>query len=204
MVKYTDKKISEFLEALGSRAPVPGGGSAAALVGAIGAALLGMVTHFTIGKKGYEKVTVELKKTLFESHRIRERLSRLVDEDIKSYLEVSRAQRAAKVLARKESRDKMLRAALRKALASSLNICKVSHRGVLLSRKLVQTGNKHLKSDAKAASFFLAAGFDAASLMSRENVQWLRDDALSKRVEKILLPLRKEVEETIKEIQRER
>jgi len=203
-MKYNEKKISEFLEELSSQVSVPGGGSASALVGALGAALLGMVSHFTLGKKGYEKLSGEVKKILFESYRVRDRLSRLIDEDVASYLEVSRAQRAAKLFTRKESKERMLKGALRRALASSLNICKASHRGLLIAKRVTQIGNKNLKSDAKAAALFLSASFHASFLMSEANLRWLKDDAVSKRIAKILLPLRKEVERTVKEIQKER
>lgn len=203
MVKYSDKKISEFLESLSSRSPVPGGGSAAALVGAVGASLLGMVAHFTLGKKGYEKQTAEMKKMLLTSYRIRDALSRLIDEDVESYLEVSRAQRAAKLLTKEESRARVLAKALRKALASSLTICKLSHHGLLLSKKVIQTGNQNLKSDAKTACRFLFASFQGGCLMSEANVQWLGDGAVSRRVKKILSPLRQEAEKVIKEIQSE-
>ncbi len=204
MVKYSDKKISEFLEALGSRSPVPGGGSAAALVGSLGASLLCMVIHFTIGKKGYEREASEMKKVLLASYRLRDRLTRLVDEDTQSYLEVSRAQRTAKLLTQKEAKEKVLRKALRKALASSLSICKSSHRGILLSQKVIQRGNAHLKSDAKAASFFFFASFHAAFLMCEANLRWLKEDTVSKRVEKILFSLEQEAEKAVKEVQKKR
>lgn len=203
-MKYTEKKVYEFLEGLSSHAPVPGGGSAAALVGALGVSLLGMVAHFTLGKKGYEKSDSEIKKILLESYRMRDRLSRLVDGDIESYQEVSRAQRAAKVLTKKESREKLLRKALRKALASSLNICKVSHRGIRISERLAKIGNTGLRSDAKAACFFLFASFQAAFLMSEANAKWLKDDSVFQKMERVLLPLRDELERTMKEIQREK
>ena len=203
MVRYSDKKISEFLESLSSRSPVPGGGSAAALVGAVGASLLGMVAHFTLGKKGYEKQAAEMKKILLASYRVRDHLSRLVDEDVESYLEVSRAKRAARLLATKESREKVFRNALRKALASSLSICKSSHRGLLLSRKVIHTGNQNLKSDAKAAAGFLYASFRGGILMCEANIEWLNEDKISQKVEKALSPLKRDVEKTMKEIQGE-
>ncbi len=201
-MKYIDKKVSEYLDSLGARSPVPGGGSAAALVGAMGAALSSMVAHFTQGKEGYEKVDKEIKKILLESYRIRERLSHLVDEDIKNYLEVSKAQRTAKLLSKKESKEKIVKGALRKALASSLNICKSSYRGLLISRRLAKIGNHYLKSDAHAASFFFLASFHAASLMSQANVTWLKDDRVTSRAEEVLRPLYRETEKIAKELLR--
>ena len=204
MVKYSDKKIIEYLEALSARSPVPGGGSAAALVGSLGASLLGMVMHFTAGKKGSEKHQAEIKKILLASYRLRDRLTRLIDEDIASYLEVSRAQRTAKLLSTQEARDKAMKKALRTALASSLNICKSSHRGLLLSRRVTEMANTYLKSDAKAATFFLFASFHAAFQMCEANIEWLKDDAVAKKTESVLLPLFQQADSLVKEAQKKR
>ncbi|MBI4437259.1 MAG: cyclodeaminase/cyclohydrolase family protein [Candidatus Omnitrophica bacterium] len=196
-MKYLDKKVSEFLDDLGSRSPVPGGGSAAALVGALGASLLSMVTHFTLGKKGYEKVDKEMKKLLFESYRLRERLGRLVDEDIERYLEVTRAQRLFKRLTKKESKKKVLEEPLRKALASSLAICKVSHQGLLLSKQLAQKGNRGLLSDAKIASLFFFSSFHAAYFTSFANARSL-DKKIFLKTKRILSPLKNSAQREIK------
>ena len=202
-MKTLEKKISEFLEDLGSRSPVPGGGSAAALAGALGASLLSMVAHFTLGKKGYEKVGKEMKRFLFESYRLRERLGRLVDEDIERYLEVTRSQRLAKFLTKNESKQKVLAFALRRALASSLAICKASHQGLLLSNQLARKGNRSLSSDAKIASLFFFASFHAAYLTSEANAQSL-DKRVLQRTKKILSPLKTSTEREIKGILRQR
>ena len=202
-MKALDKKVSEFLEDLGSRSPVPGGGSAAALVGALGSSLLSMVAHFTLGKKGYERVGKEMKRFLFESYRLRERLGRLVEEDIERYLEVTRSQRLAKFLTKKESKRKVREGALRKALASSLAICKASHRGLLLSSQLVQKGNQSLSSDAKIASLFFFASFHAAYLTSEANAHSL-DKRVLQKTRKILSPLKASAEREIKGILRQR
>lgn len=183
-MKSIDKKVSDFLEELASRSPVPGGGSAAALVGALGASLLGMVAHFTRTKKVSGKL-------LFESSRIRNRLAHAVDEDIQSYLKVTRARGAAR---RKKS--------LKKALASSLTICKASCDGLRLSKKLLKLANPSLKSDVKAGAFFFFAAFHAGYFMSQTNAIWLRERRVSRRVEKMLLPLRKEVDKIIQEIRK--
>ena len=59
-----EKKISEYLEVLSSKAPVPGGGGASALAGALGNALGQMVVNLTVGKKKYAEVEEEMQKYL--------------------------------------------------------------------------------------------------------------------------------------------
>ncbi|MFH1857870.1 MAG: cyclodeaminase/cyclohydrolase family protein [Candidatus Omnitrophota bacterium] len=198
-MKYAEQSMTEFLGNLSSQTPAPGGGSASALVGALGAALLGMVAHYTREKVSHTGLASEIKMILMESHRLRERLTRLIDEDIQNYLEVCRARRTAKILAKQLSRKRLVHRALRKALASSLSICKASHRGLLVSKRLFQIGNENLKSDAKAASYFFIASFQAALLMCEINAKWLKDRRLSKRTREILIPLRKDVQRRMKE-----
>ncbi len=77
MVK--DRRVGEWVDALASKAPVPGGGGASALGGALGAALGQMVVHLTIGKKRYADVEEEMEKNLTELNRLGEEFLRLAD-----------------------------------------------------------------------------------------------------------------------------
>ena len=70
--------VEKFLDDLASGNPTPGGGSAAAIIGAMGAALVSMVCNVTIGKKGYEGVEAEMRAILAESERVRRRLSAIL------------------------------------------------------------------------------------------------------------------------------
>ena len=75
---FTDMQINPFLDALASKESVPGGGSAAALGGALGAALVSMVCNLTIGKKGYEDVGGPMKDLLTESEALRQEMPELL------------------------------------------------------------------------------------------------------------------------------
>ena len=79
---YTEKSCREFSDLLASRAPVPGGGSVSALVGALGAGLGNMVGHLTIGKKKYADVEDEMLKCMEETDALRIKLLKLVQQDI--------------------------------------------------------------------------------------------------------------------------
>src|ERR1700690_1698327 len=85
MTMVTDGSVEKFLDDLASGNPTPGGGSAAAIMGAMGAALVSMVCNVTIGKKGYEGVEAEMKAVLSESERVRRRLTDMVAEDIAAF-----------------------------------------------------------------------------------------------------------------------
>ena len=71
----TQSSVEQFLNDLASGHPTPGGGSAAAIMGAMGAAMVSMVCNLTIGKKGYAAVETEMKAVRNESERIRRRLT---------------------------------------------------------------------------------------------------------------------------------
>jgi formiminotetrahydrofolate cyclodeaminase len=87
----TEKAITRFLNELASNAPAPGGGSVAALSGALGAALTSMVCNLTVGKKKYAAVENELKSVLGRSEELRTTFTTLVEEDTIAFNKVMEA-----------------------------------------------------------------------------------------------------------------
>src|SRR5258707_1103314 len=81
----TQRPLETFLDELASGAPTPGGGSAAAIMGAMGAALVSMVCNVTLGKKGQEHAAAEMLAVLAESEILRARLTAMVDEEIAAF-----------------------------------------------------------------------------------------------------------------------
>ncbi len=93
---YIEQSLKKYLDDLGAKLPAPGGGSASALVGAVGISLLEMVGNFTIGKEKYKEFEKELKEILDRLKKIRTRLQELIDEDVKVYRKVSEAYKIPK------------------------------------------------------------------------------------------------------------
>ena len=87
----SEKKCTEFVEALYSKAAVPGGGGAAALVGAVGTALAGMVGNLTTGKKKYAEFEEDIQRILKEAQALQDRLLAMIDEDAENFLPLSKA-----------------------------------------------------------------------------------------------------------------
>ena len=87
--KLTGKSIESFLHELASSAPAPGGGSVAALSGALGAALISMVSNLTIGKEKYASVQDDITELLEKSERLRANLADLLEEDVEAYTRLS-------------------------------------------------------------------------------------------------------------------
>ena len=86
-----EKSCAEFTEALASKAPVPGGGGASALVGAIGIALGDMVGELTVGKKKYTEVEEDVRALMEKAQSLRVKLLECVDADAAAFEPLSRA-----------------------------------------------------------------------------------------------------------------
>ena len=90
-MKISEKTCVEFVNLLASKSAVPGGGGAAALVGAIGMALGSMVCNLTIGKKKYAEYEDSVKEILVKAGEIEEKLLSMIDEDANNFLPLSKA-----------------------------------------------------------------------------------------------------------------
>jgi hypothetical protein len=93
---YEDRPLQEFLDGLASKSPTPGGGSAAAIIGAMGAALVSMVCNLTVGKAGYSTVEEDMKSMLNEAEALRTRLTDMVRADVEAFDRVMAAYRLPK------------------------------------------------------------------------------------------------------------
>jgi formiminotetrahydrofolate cyclodeaminase len=91
MMNFPNKSCSEFVSELASAAPVPGGGGASALVGAIGTALGGMVASLTVGKKKYADVQEEIIALQNKCITIQEELLSLIDKDAEGFAPLAAA-----------------------------------------------------------------------------------------------------------------
>src|SRR5258708_33103401 len=122
----TDRSIEKFLDDLAGGNPTPGGGSAAAIMGAMGAALVSMVCNVTIGKKGYEAVEAEMKAVREESERVRRRLTAMVAEDIAAFDSILAAYKLPKATDDdKPRRAPAMQAGLRRATETPLDCARV-------------------------------------------------------------------------------
>src|SRR5207244_4684507 len=137
-----------WLEDLAGGAPVPGGGSAAALAGALAGALVAMVARLTVGRKVYAAVERRVAEILTETEALRAELRRLVDDDAAAYANVSAAYAIPKD---DPSRRRAIDAALLGAAQPPVEVARRGARLVTLARELAEIGNKNARSDAKVA-----------------------------------------------------
>lgn len=148
---YKNQSIKKYLDDLAGKLPAPGGGSAAALSGALGCALLSMVANFTVGKEKYRKYEKEIKGILLKCESYRKRFLELVDLDAKTYSAYASARdKKSKSRAKKESQR------------VAKEITSLSYKAIQLCFPLAEKGNVYLINDVLAAAELLSAGFNSA------------------------------------------
>ncbi len=202
-MSYLNQSIKKYLDKLAAKLPAPGGGSASALVGGEGAALLSMVLNFTIDKKGYEEFREEAKELLKKAEAIRERFSSLIDEDVRAYGELNKVFKMPRESdEEKAMKREVMENALKKAEAIPEEICKLSYEGALLSPVILEKGNVNLASDVGVGIALLAAAFKGGRLNCEINLKSIKDNAFCRKArerldswEEKVLRLEKDIEE---------
>ena len=162
--------LDGWLEDLAAGTPVPGGGSAAALAGALAAALVAMVARLTVGRKAYAAVERRAADVLAEADTLRAALRRLVDDDAAAYAQVGAALRMPKHDA---ARGRAIDAALLGAAQPPLEVARRAARLVALADEIAAIGNKNARSDAKVAAALARAAVAGAIENVRVNVAGL-------------------------------
>ncbi len=174
--RLTDKPVSRFLDALASSAPAPGGGSVAALSGALGAALLSMVCNLTVGKKKYANVEQDIKAILEKSESLRHKLADLLQADVQAYTAVSQAMKMPRATEEeKAARAETLQKALKGATEVPLQIAEACVEVIALCQPAAEKGNKNAVSDAGVAILMAEAGLRSAALNILINLGWIED-----------------------------
>jgi len=172
----TDLSTEAFLDALASGNATPGGGSAAAVMGAMAAALVSMVCNLTIGKKGYEGAEAEMKSVLGEAEALRTRLLAMVPEDIAAF----DALMAGYKLPKASDEEKAARsAAIQKGLQGATQVpldCAVACAEVLrLTARSVEVGNVNVISDVGVGVLAGWAALRSAALNVHINAPQIKD-----------------------------
>lgn len=171
-----EKKTTEFLEELSSSAPVPGGGGASAAAGAYAAALGLMVGNLTTGKKKYADVEEEICEIMKKLERLRDKLTRLVDEDAKAFEPLSKAYGMPKETEeQKKLKEQVMETALREACRVPLEIMEVSIEVMELLQVLEEKGSRLAVSDAGVGILFAKTSLEGASLNVFINTRLMKD-----------------------------
>ncbi len=175
-----EQPVTRFLDELASGAATPGGGSAAAIMGAMGAALVSMMCNLTLGKKHYAEVEGEMRTVLHEAEALRTRLTDMVAKDIAAFDGLM----AAYGLPKDTDEQKALRSAaiqhgLKAATEVPLACARASAEVIALSLCAAQVGNRNVISDAGVGALAAQAALRSAALNVYINVPSLKDEAFA-------------------------
>lgn len=171
-----DMTIQDFLDGLASKSSTPGGGGAAAVSGAMGAALISMVANFTVGKKGFEDVEAECREILTKSEQLRSDLTDAIKDDVDVFNRVMASYGMPKETdEEKSARSTEIQAALKAATDVPLQCAKLCREVINLSQPVADKGNNNVISDAGVAVLAGYAGLRSAALNVYINIGGIKD-----------------------------
>lgn len=172
------QSLQSFLDSLAADTATPGGGSVAALNGALGAALVSMVCRLTIGRKKYAAVDAEMQGILPKSEAYRAKLTALLAEDVAAFDAVMAAFGLPKTTdTEKAARRTAIQSALKEATRVPLETARLCANVLELAQIVAEKGNTNAASDAGSASQSALAGLKSAALNVYINLGSIRDEA---------------------------
>ena len=164
--------INEFTSQLSSAAPVPGGGGASALMGAVSASLCSMVGNLTSGKKKYAEYQQDIERIIDEAVRLNEKMLTLIEKDAEAFEPLAKAYSIPK---EEPGRDEILEKALYEAAMAPLEIVKCSKEVSALITELVVKGSRLAISDVGVAAAACEACAKGASMNVYINTKLMKD-----------------------------
>ncbi len=171
-----NSSIATFLDDLASERPTPGGGGAAALCGAIGAALVSMVANLTLGKKNYEAVWADLEAVKARAESLRAELTGAIEEDVDAFNAVMGAYGLPRATEEeKAARAAAIQTALKDATLAPLRAVRACFEVIRLSAAVAEKGNLNVISDAGVAALAANAGLRSAALNVFINAKAIKD-----------------------------
>ena len=175
-MKLVDLSLTEFAQVLGSDAPAPGGGSAAALSAANGVSLTKMVCELTLGKKKYAEF--EIAQVHAESAHLQESLLAAIDKDTEAFNLVSAVFDMPKETEEdKAARREAMQQALKEATKSPYGMMEDILAALQTTQKAVGKSNTNAASDLGVAALNLKAGLQGAWLNVLINLSGVKDEA---------------------------
>ena len=176
MTAIKDNRIEEFLDALASQSATPGGGGAAAIIGAMGAALVSMVCNLTIGKKKYAEVEADMKDVLAKAEVLRGKLTGMIEDDAKAFDKVMAAYGMPKETdADKAKRDSAIQAALKQATDVPMACARAARQVIDIAAIASDKGNLNVISDAGVGVLAGYAALRSAALNVFTNARMITD-----------------------------
>lgn len=179
-MNFVELKCNEFIDVLASKAPVPGGGGASALVGAMGMALGNMVGSLTVGKKKYAEVEEDIIALKSKADGIQKELLVLVEKDAECFEPLSKAYGMPKSTPDEiAEKERVMELVLKEACEVPLEIMKKCCEAIEVIEEFAKKGSVIAISDAGAAACFAGAALRGASLNVFINTKSMKNRELA-------------------------
>ena len=179
-MKMIEKTVTAFTEELASPAPVPGGGGASALAGAIGISLGDMVGELTTGKKKYADVEEDIQVLMKRAQALRVKLLGFVDGDAEAFAPLAKAYGIPKD---DPTRGAVMESALQVAWSVPMDILRTCADAIDIIGEFAAKGSRLAVSDAGCGAILCKAAMQAASLNIYINTKSMKDRALAQALE---------------------
>lgn len=177
--------LREFANELSVDSPAPGGGSTAALCGALSASLSSMVSNLTVGKKEYENVQKDVKEIAVKAQSLKDEFLRAVDLDTIAFNKLMEAYRLLKKTEeQKQERDQAVEEAVKEATLVPFGVLEKSIDALNLAREIALKGNKNSLSDAGVAGLTAQAAAEGAYYNIKINLPNLQDSEFKSKIKK--------------------
>ena len=175
----TERSIHAYVEALSAHEPTPGGGSVAALVGALAAGLGVMVANFTLGRKKYARVSAEVEERLANLSQALQVLEDLVQEDIDAYGAVGAGFAMPRgIEAERAARSEQIQGASVKATEVLFAIADACVGVIDHALWLAEHGNRNLVADAVMAVLLAEAALQGSVITIRSSLGFIKDPSV--------------------------
>ncbi|WP_094604860.1 Methenyltetrahydrofolate cyclohydrolase [Sporomusa silvacetica DSM 10669] len=173
----TQMTIIDFIQELGSNSPAPGGGSIAALAGALGGALTTMVCRLTVGNSKYAGVQSEVENILAEADQLAVWFTKAVDEDTEAFNQVMAAYKLPKATdEEKGSRSEAIQQAMQQAADLPLTVAEYCLKVLAMAQRVLIIGNANAASDAAVAGLMAHAGLHGALYNVKINLSSIKEE----------------------------
>ncbi len=172
----SEKSCAEFVRVLASKEPVPGGGGASALVGAIGMALGSMVGSLTTGKKKYADVQADIEDLMQRAAKIQDEMLELIDRDAEAFYPLSQAYGLPKETEEQRAeKTRALEQASKDACTVPLEIMEKACEAIDILEEFAAKGSRLAVSDAGVGVAFCRSALLGASLNVFINTKTMQD-----------------------------
>ncbi len=183
--------LQEFANELSMDSPAPGGGSTAALCGALSASLSSMVSNLTVGKKDYEQVQKDVKKIAVSAQSLKDEFLRAVDLDTLAFNKLIETYKLPKKTEeQKEEKAKAVETASKEATLVPFGVLENSIEALRLAKEVALKGNKNSLSDAGVAGLTAQAAAEGAYYNIMINLPNIQDSEFKSKIKKQAISLK--------------